>query len=258
MAHTLINGYQMHYKDLGKGTAIVFIHPPVLTSLNFQYQMALSADFRIITFDIRGHGQSKPSREEITYPLIVEDIRQLMDHLKIDKAFVCGYSTGGTVVLDFLLTCPERALGGIIIGGMSEVNDKKLKNKISSGRLLSRLGVVSPIALSTAWGQAIPKLSLFRSLFNDAKKANANNAEQYYRYSLHYNCTARLGNILHPVLLVYGEKDTLFHPYAKLLKERLPKSELVFIKNAKHQIPTKCAGTLNELIKEFVHQCGHY
>ncbi|MFD1176696.1 alpha/beta fold hydrolase [Paenibacillus puldeungensis] len=257
MSHAYINGYQMHYEDCGKGTAVIFIHPPVLTSITFQYQMKLSADFRIISFDIRGHGQSGPSKEEITYPLIARDIRQLMDHLKIEKAFLCGYSTGGAVVLDFLLNCPDRALGGIVIGGMSEVNDKKLRNKISRGRFLSRIGAVGIVALSTAWGQAKPKLSFFRSLFNDAKKVNAKNAEQYYQYSLHYNCTAQLGNILQPVLLVYGEKDTLFHTYAKLLKERLPKSELVFIKNTKHQIPTKAPGFLNELIKQFIHHCGH-
>ncbi|MHA6529741.1 alpha/beta fold hydrolase [Paenibacillus sp. BAC0078] len=255
MPDNCINGHLMHYQDCGKGTAIIFIHPPVLTSLNFQYQRQLSADFRLITFDIRGHGQSEASKKEITYPLITEDIRQLMDHLKLEKAFLCGYSTGGGVVLDFMLTFPERALGGIVIGGMSEVNDKKLRNKILRGHFLSRIGATSAIALSTAWGQAKPKLALFRSLFKDARKANAKNAGQYYQYSLHYNCTAQLGNILQPVLLVYGEKDTMFHPYASLLKERLPKSELIFIKNTKHQVPTKAAGPLNELIKQFIHHC---
>ncbi|NUU62797.1 alpha/beta fold hydrolase [Paenibacillus agri] len=252
MPHTLINGYNMHFKDCGKGTAIIFIHPPVLTSLNFQYQMKLSANFRTLAFDIRGHGQSEASRKEITYPLITQDIRELMNRLKIEKAFICGYSTGGSVVLDFLLTCPERALGGIVIGGMSEVSDKKLRNKISRGRFFSQIGAVGVIAFSTAWSQGKLKLSLIRSLFNDARKANAKNAEQYYQYSLDYNCTAQLGKIQQPVLLVYGEKDTLFHPYAKLLKERLPKSELVFIKNSKHQIPTKAADELNELIELFI------
>lgn len=252
MPHTLINGYNMHFKDYGKGTAIIFIHPPVLTSSNFQYQMKLSANFRTVFFDIRGHGQSEPSREEITYPLIAQDIRQFMDQLKIEKAFMCGYSAGGSVVLDFLLSCPERALGGIVIGGMSEVNDKKLRNKISRGRFFAQIGAVGVIALSTAWSQGKLKLSLIRSLFNDAKRANAKNAAQYYQYSLHYNCTAQLGDIQQPVLLVYGEEDTLFRPYAKLLKERLPKSELVFIKNTKHQIPTKAADELNELIKLFI------
>ncbi|KUP23633.1 alpha/beta hydrolase [Paenibacillus sp. DMB5] len=256
MPLTCIKGYSMYYEDCGQGTPIVFIHPPVLTSLNFQYQMKkLSADFRTVSFDIRGHGSSEPSREEITYPLIVKDIRQLMDQLKIEKAFLCGYSTGGSVVLDFLLSCPERALGGIVISGMSEVNDSKLRNKIARGLFLSRIGAISAIALSISWNQAKTKLSLMRSLFTDAKKTNAKNAEQNYHYSLNYNCTAQLEKIHHPVLLVYGEKDTPFHPYAKLLQERLPKSELVFIQKAKHQIPTKAAGKVNDLIRQFIYRC---
>ncbi|WP_159886942.1 alpha/beta fold hydrolase [Paenibacillus puerhi] len=253
MPQTDINGYSMHYIDHGKGTAILFIHPPVLTSLNFQYQIQkLSENFRTVAFDIRGHGRSEPSGEEITYPLLVEDMKQLMDQLKIEKAFFIGYSTGGSVVLEFLLTYPDRALGGIVIGGMSEVSDKRLRNKISIGRIFSQMGAVGTLALSVAWSQANRKMSLFRKLFNDAKKGNAKNVEQYYHYSLHYNCTAKLGNIYHPVLLVYGEKDTLFHPYANLLHQRLPMSELVFIKNTKHQIPTKAAGKLNKLINQFI------
>lgn len=248
----------MHYIDRGEGTAIIFIHPPVLTSLNFKYQIEnLSMKFRTIAFDIRGHGQSEPSKKEVTYPLIVDDIKLLMDRLEIKKAFLCGYSTGGSVVLEFLLTYPERALGGIVIGGMSEASDWKLRSKILLGRIFSKIGAIRTVALPVAWGQANTKLSLVRLLFNDAKKSNAKNVEQYYQYSLVYNCTEQLGNIEHPVLLVYGEKDKGFHPYARLLQERLPKSELIFIKNTKHQVPTKAAGKLNELIQHFIHNCGH-
>ncbi|RJE82601.1 alpha/beta hydrolase [Paenibacillus sp. 1011MAR3C5] len=255
MSHLHINGYNMYYTDRGKGTAIIFIHPPVLTSLVFQYQIQpLSAHFRTITFDIRGHGSSESSKEEITYPLIVEDIRRLIERLKIDKAFLCGYSTGGSVVLEFLLTYPDLALGGIVIGGMSEVSDRKLKNKIRLGRIFSRIGAVSTIALSVAWAQAQTKMSLIRLLFKDAKKGNAKNATQYYQYSLHYNCTARLENIHQPVMLIYGEKDKSFHPYGKLLRQRLPKSELYYIKKVGHQIPTKAANKLNDLIHQFLLQ----
>ncbi|WP_019637359.1 alpha/beta fold hydrolase [Paenibacillus fonticola] len=255
MPNSSINGYNMHYIDQGTGTAIIFIHPPVLTSLNFQFQIQqLSEHFRAIAFDIRGHGQSQPSAKGITYPLIVEDIRQLMDQLKIEKAFICGYSAGGSIVLEFMLTYPNQTLGGIVIGGMSEASDRKLRNKIVLGSILSRIGAVSTIAFSVAWGQARTRLSLLRLLYNDAKKGNAENAGQYYQYSLNYNCTAQLGNIHHPVLLIYGQKDKLFHRHAKLLHEQLPNNELAFIENTSHQIPTKAAKALNELILQFLNR----
>ena len=257
MTTAKINGYTMHYIDHGKGTAILFIHPPVLTSLNFTYQIqALSPYFRTIAFDIRGHGKSQSSEQTVTYPLIVEDIKQLMDHLCIDKFHVCGYSTGGSIVLEFLLTYPDRALGGIIISGMSEVNGWWLRNKISLGVVFSKIGAVSSIALSNAWTQT-KDISLFRKLFNDSKKGNARNAKQYYTYSLKYNCTSKLGKINLPTLLVYGEKDKNFHSYADMLQQRLPKSELVFIKKVDHRIPTKASESLNELIKSFVQRVVH-
>lgn len=252
MTTTSINGYSMHYIDSGEGMAILFIHPPVLTSLNFTYQIqGLSPDFRTVAFDIRGHGKSQPSEQTVTYPLIAQDIKHLMDRLSLDKVFLCGYSTGGSIVLEFLLTYPDRAWGGIVISGMSEVNDWRLRNKISWGTALSKIGAVGTIALSIAWSQT-KQLSLFRKLFNDAKQSHPGNVEQYYRYSLKYNCTSRLGEIHLPVLLVYGEEDKHFHPYAKILHQQLPKSELVFIKKADHRLPTKAAGTLNELIKQFI------
>ncbi len=247
-----ISGCLLHYIDRGEGTALVFIHPPVLTSLNFIYQIqGLSPIFRTIAFDIRGHGHSRPSQEPVTYPLIVEDIRMLLDRLNIQKCFLCGYSTGGSVVLEFLLTHPDRAWGGIVVGGMSEVNEWRLRNKIGLGVTFSKMGAIGMIAFSNAWGQA-KKFSLFRKLFAEARKGSAENAEQYYRYSLAYNCTSRLHKIRLPVLLVYGEKDKLFHPYADLLHRELPDSKLVYIKNTDHRIPTKAPGPLNELIKTFV------
>lgn len=99
---TKIDGVDLYYHVQGKGIPVVFIHPPLLTSMNFIYQVnELSNRFKVIVFDIRGHGNSSFSEKALTYPLISHDISQLLDHLKIDQAFICGYSTGGSIALDF-------------------------------------------------------------------------------------------------------------------------------------------------------------
>jgi hypothetical protein len=54
------------------------------------------------------------------------------------------------------------------------------------------------------------------------------------------------------MLLLYGEKDTGFFKYAKILKDQLPDSTLYFIKNAKHQLPTKWAGSMNMQIRQWI------
>ncbi|NKE08260.1 alpha/beta fold hydrolase [Mesobacillus selenatarsenatis] len=242
----------LYYTEKGSGTPIVFIHPPVLTSVNFQYQLEeLSKKFRIITFDIRGHGKSLYSPEPITYPLIIKDIISLLDHLNIDKAFIGGYSTGGSIVLEFMLRFPERALGGIPIGAMADVHDDYLRKKISLGIKLSSKGAINLLAWSISWSNS-NNIKLFKHMFSEAKKGDYRNIEQYYRYSLKYNCVTQLHEINLPIMLVYGKKDKPFLSYARQLHDKLLQNELHFIENVDHRVPTKGAKELNQLITQFI------
>ncbi|MDS9471643.1 alpha/beta fold hydrolase [Sporosarcina pasteurii] len=252
-----IDGVDVYYHVQGKGIPIVFIHPPLLTSMNFIYQVnELSQRFKVIVFDVRGHGNSSYSEKALTYPLISHDIKQLLDHLKIDKAFICGYSTGGSIALDFLLTYPKRSLGGILTGAMSEVMDPLLKTKITLGVKLTEWKALKALALSVSFTNANTR-RLFKDLYIHAKRGKTQNVEQYYRYSLSYNCTDRLEQIKLPVLLLYGEKDKAFHRYAYLLQEKLPVNECILIGDVKHQLPTKAAVAVNNFITQFVSVHGH-
>lgn len=248
-------GVPIFYTIKGEGTPVVFIHPPLITSEIFKYQIeALSHHFQVIVFDIRGHGRSGYSHRAITYSLIVSDIIHLLDELGIDKAFIGGYSTGGSIGLEFLLTHPDRALGAIVISGMPEVSDWYLKQRIALAVGLSNPRTLPLLSLSISWGNADNR-ETFQRLHHEALMGNVVNIKQYFRYSLRYNCTSRLPDIKHPVLLVYGSKDEPFHRYAKLLHENLPCNELRFLKKVTHQLPAKAAFPLNELIGQFMQKC---
>ncbi|MGP7815780.1 alpha/beta fold hydrolase [Niallia sp. 01092] len=248
-----VDGISLYYHVKGKGVPIIFITPPLLSDMNFTYQIEeLSKEFQIITFDIRGHGKSQYSKVPITYPLIVNDMISILDHLNIKKAMICGYSTGGSIVLEYLLHFSDRALGGIVISGMSEVRDI-LKDKISVGVTLANNKEFPVLALAISWSNSNTK-ELFNKMYQEAIKGDARNIEQYYRFSLHYNCTNQLEKIKQPVLLVYGKKDRIFSYYAKILNEKLPCKELKYISGVKHQIPTKAAHELNEMIKDFIYK----
>ncbi|MDR6997814.1 alpha/beta hydrolase [Neobacillus niacini] len=247
-----VDGNSLYFSVKGKGIPILFIHPPVLTSINFENQIKeLSQYFQVITFDIRGHGKSQYSSKPITYPLIVSDIKQLLNHLEVKKAFICGYSAGASIVLEFLLTSKEQALGGIVISGMSEISDCRLMKRISFAIKLAQARAVSVLAWSISWSNSITQ-KLFIKMFMDSKKGDPRNIVQYYKYCLNYNCTSQLGNINIPVMLIYGKLDKPFYNYARLLHEKLPCNELMFIENADHRIPTKSSNALNEIINQFI------
>ena len=247
-----VNGVSLYYDVKGNGTSIVFIHPPLLTSENFRYQMdELSHDFKVISFDIRGHGRSQYSTKPVTYPLIVEDIKHLLDHLGIEKVFLCGYSTGASIALEFMLTYSDRAFGSILVSGMSEASDFYLRKRISLAVKLANPRTFSFLAYAITYGNSDTK-ETFEKLYKEAVKGDVRNINQYYQYSMEYNCTNQLENIKHPILMVYGKKDKSFQRYANLLQKKLPFNELRFLSKEKHQIPTKAAQELNQLIIDFV------
>jgi len=247
-----INGTTLHYMRSGTGLPILFIHPPLLTSANFNYQHAeLSNDFQVITFDIRGHGQSEASDAKLTYELIAEDIKQLLDYLGIEKAFIAGYSTGGSIALHAMITYPDRFIGGIMISAMSEANDL-LKNRIRLAVGLSRWNPTARLLMyAISWGNADSSIT-FRNLLSDAKQGSIRNIHEYYEYSLAYNCTDQLHSIKAPMLLLYGEKDRQFRRYFHKLQQGLKQYELILLPDQKHQLPTKASGEINQAIHKWM------
>lgn len=247
-----INGTRIHYQVIGEGTPILFIHPPLLTSSNFAYQRAkLSMRYQIITFDIRGHGRSRFSPQPLTYALIVRDMKGLLDHLGIQQVYLCGYSAGGSIALEFMLTYPDRCLGSVLISTMPAVKDRRLRSRIKWALQACRFKAERFLALSICFGNADCRAT-FRNLYLSAREGSARNWRQYYKHSLKYDCIAKLKRIDHPVLIINGEKDRGFRRYAQTLFRELPNSEVQFVPNVAHQIPTKAGFELNERMADWI------
>jgi pimeloyl-ACP methyl ester carboxylesterase len=234
-----VNGTALHYHVKGTGLPVVFIHPPLINSAIFRYQQVqLSDEYKVITFDVRGHGFSAHSEIPVTYPLIVEDIAALLDELEIPQAVLCGYSAGGSIVLEALLEAPHRFVGGIVASGMSEVNDLWLKSKIKLGELMSAPLAIRLLNLGISFGNADMGLT-FRNLHNEARHGNIDNIRQYMGCSLRYNCTDRLHYIRQPMLLMAGEHDMRFRIYAKTILNQVPHADTAVVKDAGHYLFTK-------------------
>lgn len=246
-----INGTSLHYHVSGDGPPIILIAPPLLTRAIFRYQTEeLSDFFKVVTFDVRGHGMSAPSEAPVTYPLIAEDVRQLMNFLGIDKAFIGGYSTGAGVALEALLSYPDRFYGGILLSGMSEFRDAYNRTRLKLAEAMCKLEAKKALAYAICRGNA-DRRETFINLYREAMKGHAESWLQYYSASSEYNCTGRLSRIHHPMLLVYGKKDRSFYRYARMLHRELLLADLSVVKGASHQLPTKAHGAVNRLIRDW-------
>jgi len=93
------NGVSIQYTVEGQGEPVVLIHGlHASTDINWRAPgiiKALAENYQVIAMDVRGHGHSgKPEQEEAYGMEMVEDVIRLLDHLKIKKAHVVGYSMG--------------------------------------------------------------------------------------------------------------------------------------------------------------------
>jgi pimeloyl-ACP methyl ester carboxylesterase len=103
----------LHYEVQGQGEAIVLIHSGGADLRDWEcITPQLAQTYQVIAFDGRGAGQSPPLLEPANY---VEDLRQLLDHLKIDRAILVGHSIGGQIVTDFALAYPNRVTKLVLI-----------------------------------------------------------------------------------------------------------------------------------------------
>lgn len=154
------NGVKIHYYVQGKGEPVVLIHG-WLASADLNWSLpgisrTLARDFQLIALDVRGHGRSdKPTKDEAYGPELVEDVVRLLDHLKIKKAHIVGYSMGGIIAANFLARHPDRSLSGTL-GGMGWLSDG------GAGQFLfAQIGKKDPKAHAlTVCGRSLAKLAL--------------------------------------------------------------------------------------------------
>ena len=105
-----VNGLKMYYEIHGKGDPVVLLHGAF---------MAISGDWndwiselaktrKVIAVEMQGHGRTADIDRDMTAENLADDVSALLDHLRIPKADVLGYSLGGGVAMQFAIRHPEK------------------------------------------------------------------------------------------------------------------------------------------------------
>lgn len=122
------DGVKIHYITLGEGVPVILIHGYMLDAqinwIDNGVAAALAETNRVIAVDVRGHGLSdKPHDADRYGEQLWRDIVELMDHLKIEKTHVHGYSMGGYITTNLLIQVPERFITASYGGSGVEETD---------------------------------------------------------------------------------------------------------------------------------------
>jgi pimeloyl-ACP methyl ester carboxylesterase len=107
----MVNGVKIHYELNGSGPDLVLIHGLSGSLAFWQLRIApeLSQNFRVLTYDLRGHGQSDMPPVGYTSRDMAEDLLALINHLGIERPHIVGHSLGGLVAMHLVSLHSDRA-----------------------------------------------------------------------------------------------------------------------------------------------------
>ncbi|MBN2351477.1 MAG: alpha/beta hydrolase [Spirochaetales bacterium] len=254
-----INGIKINYSVSGKGKPIVFIPGLGLCGKLWQPQVEFfSRRYQVVTFDPRGHGRSEPGREDYTMSLFAEDLKGLVDALKLERVILCGLSLGSLVAQQFCMDYPGSCRGLILCGTHSHPGLKEqIVGRLVPGALKKyfRKNTLRDFAAAVA-RKVFTKPGQDRLRDFYAEEVIATTVEGYlncWRAVKQFDSYRQLAKIQVPTLIYYGENDETFvKKQASFMTARIKGAHCIMMADANHIINLERPDEFNMTVGEFI------
>lgn len=243
------DGVNIHYEVHGSGPPLILTHGYSSTSGMWQGQIAaLSRHYKLVLWDMRGHGQSDYPDDAAAYSeaLTVADIAALLDSVGAEKAIVGGLSLGGYMSLAFYRSHPERVRALLIIDtgpGFKKDDARDAWNKRAH----------ETAARFDSEGLAVLKsLSAERASVTHRDASGLARAARGMLTQRDASVMGTLPTIKVPSLVVVGADDTPFLAASDYMAAKIPGAEKVVIPAAGHAANIDQPEAFNEAVLSFL------
>ena len=220
---------------------------------------AFARDFRVVTHDHRGTGQS--SRSRITYSVnqMADDVLRLMDVLKIDAAHFVGHSTGGAIGQTIAQDSPER-IKRLVLSAAWAGEDNFFRRSFEVRKELLRTGGMRSYLRASVLMQRPPSWVHAHELAIREEEAkimldppDPEILESRIDAMIRFDRRARLGEIKSPTLVVVARDDIITPPYlSEELAAKIHGAELAVLHFGGHFVPLVEPAAYNQTIRRFL------
>lgn len=270
-----VDGVKLHYQQTGEGPDVVLIH--AFTSNLAVWMMIgimdeLAKDFRVTSYDLRGHGLSEVTPTGYTSVEMARDFARLHDALELDSAFVVGHSYGGVIGAHAALEYPEKVSGIILADtyfpGLEHIEPnvadtviwRELSNdlgksgidlgeQVDFGRLFEAVKNLTP-EQTEAIRESLGPASV-RWLAPLGKLAGTTAGTEMFEVA---GLTAeRIQSLSVPVVGLYDEQTT-FGATCKYLEDHLADVQIDVVPGARHLAPLQSPVEFTRLVKTHLHR----
>ena len=262
-----INGIKINYELSGQGPCLVLIHGFSDNQTMWYNQVPeFSKSYQVLTYDVRGHGQTEVTKDEHSIDLFADDLKGLLESLNIPKACVLGYSMGGRIGLAFAMKYPEQTTGLIfansgVIGPDVQPTPEQIQemmarrqemlNQIETGNIEAIADMMAERSLSPGFRDKDPEV------FQKYKDIKMQNNPAAYKAIMEGMMVAManppdLGELQCPALIIAGEQDGFMALDVAYYMEKAIKESSLAIFPTGHASAIEVPNEFNRVVLDFL------
>jgi pimeloyl-ACP methyl ester carboxylesterase len=258
---------KLYYEDTGSGTPVVFVHEFAGDHRSWEPQVRhFGRRYRCITFNARGWTPSEVPQDVAAYSQVRarDDIKCVLDHLKIDKAHVAGLSMGGFATLHFGLAYPDRAHSLVVAGvGYGAEKDQRERFRSEAVVIADKLEKEGMAAFAAAYAYGPTRVQFenkdprgfaeFKQQLSEHSAKGAANTQlgvQRERPSI-FDLEPQLRKLEVPTLILNGDEDWPCLLPSVFMKRMIRSAALQLIPNTGHTINIEEPDAFNAALAGF-------
>ncbi|MFZ9661116.1 MAG: alpha/beta fold hydrolase [Chitinophagaceae bacterium] len=227
-----VRGMKMYAETYGSGEPLLFIHGNGGSINNFIMQIPyFEKKYKVIVADSRAHGKTIDPKDSLTYEMMADDYAALLDAMKIDSAYVVGWSDGGINGLLLAIRHPEKVKKLAITGANLRPDSSAVCNDV---------------------------IQMIRPSYLEAKNRTEWNAEQLTTKKLMTLMIEQpnislvtLQHVLCPTLVIAGDHDVITVEHTVEIFTHIPRAYLWILPKSGHSTPINFSNEFNEKVDYF-------
>lgn len=249
----------LYYEVAGQGDPVFFIHGLGSSARDWEYQVPFFAPrYRVVVFDVRGHGRSDKPPGPYSVPLFAQDTAALIRALEAAPAHVVGISMGGMIALQLAVDEPALVRSLVVVNSGPELVVRTFRERLM---ILQRFLIVRLLGMRKM-GEVLsqrlfprPDQAPLRQMFVERWAENDPRAyREAMRALVGWSVADRLGDIRCPTLVIASDQDYTPVSAKEAYVARMPNARLVVIPDAHHAVTVERPEEFNQALLDFLMQ----
>ena len=248
------------YQVSGDGEAVVLIHGVGLDQFMWGGQLvSLTPSYKTITYDMLGHGHSHQPSDSANLKDYADQLKELLNHLQVEKVCVIGFSMGGLVARAFALHYPEHLNAMVIMNSVFNRTEKQRERVKARTKEVAIKGPAANIEPAIDRWFSPEYVAANPAQVNATKRRLKNNSHMGYlkTYELFANSdnymVEHLSEVKIPTLVLTGELDVGSTPQmAYALAECMPEAKAEVLDGERHMMPVESPKQVNDSLQRFL------